>query len=82
MDEFVEPRRAEIAYETDEPVRYETEGQIAWITLNRPRYNNAQNSQMAQWNARSATEVVAETETRAGSRARLAHLGFEGRNKG
>lgn len=46
MDELVEPRRAEITYETDEPVRYEAEGPVAWITLNRPRYNNAQNSQM------------------------------------
>lgn len=46
MDELVEPRRAEITYETDEPVRYEAEGQVAWVTLNRPRFNNAQNSQM------------------------------------
>jgi len=33
-------------YETDTPVRYDTEGAIAWITMNRPQFNNAQNSQM------------------------------------
>lgn len=46
MDELVDPRHADIVYETDEPVRYEVQGQTAWITLNRPRFNNAQNSQM------------------------------------
>jgi enoyl-CoA hydratase len=33
-------------YETDEPVGYRLEGPIAWITLQRPRYHNAQNGQM------------------------------------
>jgi len=33
-------------YETDTPVRYEKEGAIAWVTMNRPQFNNAQNSQM------------------------------------
>jgi enoyl-CoA hydratase len=33
-------------YETDEPVLYSKEGAVAWIMLNRPRYNNAQNGQM------------------------------------
>ena len=36
----------EISYETEAPVRYEAEGPIAWITMDRPKYNNAQNSQM------------------------------------
>lgn len=36
----------EITYETDQPVLYETEGPIAWVTMNRPAFNNAQNSQM------------------------------------
>ena len=40
------PTTAETVYETDEPVRYEVTEQVAWITMNRPRYNNAQNSQM------------------------------------
>jgi len=33
-------------YETDTPVRYQREGAIAWVTMNRPQFNNAQNSQM------------------------------------
>lgn len=46
MDEFVPPRRADITYETETPVRYETDGPVAWIVMDRPKYNNAQNSQM------------------------------------
>jgi enoyl-CoA hydratase len=42
-DEQSEP---EIVYETNEPVRYEADGPVAWVILNRPRYHNAQNSQM------------------------------------
>lgn len=33
-------------YETDAPVLYESSNGVAWIMMNRPRYNNAQNSQM------------------------------------
>ncbi len=33
-------------YETDQPVLYEQRGAVAWVTLNRPRYGNAQNAQM------------------------------------
>ena len=36
----------DVVYETDRPVEVETRDQVAWITMNRPRYNNAQNSQM------------------------------------
>ena len=46
MSDLVPPRTADITYETDQPVLYETEGPIAWITMNRPAFNNAQNSQM------------------------------------
>lgn len=46
MTDFVKPPEVAISYETDEPVAYEKEGTIAWVTLNRPTYNNAQNSQM------------------------------------
>ncbi|BBD37887.1 enoyl-CoA hydratase [Aminobacter sp. Y103A] len=46
MSDLVEPRTADIIYETGEPVLYETEGPIAWVTMNRPTFNNAQNSQM------------------------------------
>lgn len=37
---------AGIAYESAEPVLYAVEANVAWITMNRPRFNNAQNSQM------------------------------------
>jgi enoyl-CoA hydratase len=37
---------ADIVYETDEPVLYRVENGVAWITMNRPGFNNAQNSQM------------------------------------
>ncbi len=44
MDDAVNPPRP--VYETDEPVLYTVEGQTAWVMLNRPRFNNAQNGQM------------------------------------
>lgn len=40
------PESADIVYETEEPVLYEVRDGVAWVTMNRPRYNNAQNSQM------------------------------------
>ena len=46
MTDPVEPASAGISYETDEPVLYRVEGAVAWIAMNRPRFNNAQNSQM------------------------------------
>jgi len=45
-DDLVEPQKPEIIYETDEPVLYEVKGAVAWITMNRPKFNNAQNGQM------------------------------------
>ena len=45
-DDLVEPKRVDIAYETDEPVLYTVEQGVAWITMNRPAFNNAQNGQM------------------------------------
>ncbi len=36
----------DVVYETEAPVLYRLEGAVAWITMNRPAYNNAQNSQM------------------------------------
>lgn len=44
MDEAANP--ANPVYETDEPVTYSVEGATAWIMLNRPRFNNAQNGQL------------------------------------
>ena len=46
MSDTVEPRTADIRYETDTPVLYETRGAVAWLTLNRPEFANSQNSQM------------------------------------
>ncbi|HEY4548270.1 MAG TPA: enoyl-CoA hydratase-related protein, partial [Pedomonas sp.] len=46
MTDLVEPRKADIVYETDEPVRYEVDGAVAHVIMNRPQFNNAQNSQM------------------------------------
>lgn len=33
-------------YETDTPVRYEVDGPVAWVMMDRPQFHNAQNSQM------------------------------------
>ena len=46
MTDLVQPKSVEITYETDEPVRYVVEDGVAWITMNRPAFNNAQNGQM------------------------------------
>ncbi|WP_445157556.1 enoyl-CoA hydratase [Halomonas sp. E14] len=45
-DDIRVERADESRYETDEPVRYGVEGRVATLTLNRPEFNNAQNSQM------------------------------------
>ena len=44
-DAFIE-RPDTAAYETDEPVQYRVEDGVAILTLSRPQFNNAQNSQM------------------------------------
>ena len=44
-DVFVK-RENTAVYETTEPVRYEARDGIASVTMNRPVFNNAQNSQM------------------------------------
>jgi enoyl-CoA hydratase len=46
MKDLTEPRSADVEYETNEPVRYEVTENVAWIVMNRPGFNNAQNSQM------------------------------------
>ena len=35
-----------VIYETDTPVLYDKQGSVAIVSMNRPRYNNAQNNQM------------------------------------
>ena len=37
---------ADPEYETSEPVLYEVRGAVAIVTMNRPRYHNAQNNQL------------------------------------
>lgn len=44
--DLVTPQAPSAEYETDRPVRYEIDGPVAWIVMDRPRFNNAQNSQM------------------------------------
>jgi enoyl-CoA hydratase len=46
MSDLVEPKKVDIVYETDEPVLYEVIDGVAWVTMNRPSFNNAQNGQM------------------------------------
>jgi enoyl-CoA hydratase len=46
MTDLVEPRKVDITYETDEPVLYDVVDGVAWLTMNRPAFNNAQNGQM------------------------------------
>ena len=46
MNDLVEPKAVEITYETDEPILYAVVDSVAWITMNRPGFNNAQNGQM------------------------------------
>jgi len=44
--DLVDPQQVNITYETGEPVLYEAVDGVAWITMNRPSFNNAQNGQM------------------------------------
>jgi enoyl-CoA hydratase len=46
MSDLVPPQQVDIRYETEEPVQYEVADGVAWITMNRPQFNNAQNGQM------------------------------------
>ena len=44
--ELVEPQAVAIEYETTMPIRYEVIDHVAWLTMDRPQFNNAQNGQM------------------------------------
>ena len=46
MSDLIEPKPFEPIYETETPILYEVIDQVAWITMNRPDFNNAQNGQM------------------------------------
>ncbi|CAH0351245.1 enoyl-CoA hydratase [Sphingobium sp. CECT 9361] len=42
----ISAEKPDIIYETDAPVLYAVRESVAWVTMNRERFNNAQNSQM------------------------------------
>ena len=46
MSDLVQPKKVEIDYETEESVLYDALDGVAWIMMNRPTFNNAQNGQM------------------------------------
>lgn len=47
MSDAIVPRQEQNpVYETEQPIRYEVDGAVAWIIMDRPQFNNAQNSQM------------------------------------
>ncbi len=46
MSDLIEPKKVDISYETEQPVLYAVQDHVAWVTMNRPAFNNAQNSQM------------------------------------
>lgn len=46
MSDLVSPKQVDINYETDTPVLYDVIDNVAWITMDRPAFNNAQNGQM------------------------------------
>lgn len=46
MSDLVEPKKVDIVYERENPVVYEVIDHVAWITMDRPDFNNAQNGQM------------------------------------
>ena len=46
MHELVEPKKVDIVYEKENPVLYDVVDHVAWITMDRPYFNHAQNGQM------------------------------------
>jgi len=46
MHELVEPKKVDIVYEKENPVLYDVADHVAWVTMDRPDFNNAQNGQM------------------------------------
>ncbi|HEX7875298.1 MAG TPA: enoyl-CoA hydratase [Sphingobium sp.] len=65
MSDLVEPQKTDIVYETEEPVRYEVIDSVAWITMNRPQFNNAQNGQMTYALDDAFNRAVKDDEVRA-----------------
>ncbi len=46
MSSIVPPKSTDIQYETDAPIDYRVEDGVAWVMMDRPQFNNAQNGQM------------------------------------
>lgn len=46
MSSLVPPKSTDIQYETDAPIDYRVEDGVAWVMMDRPQFNNAQNGQM------------------------------------
>ena len=46
MSSLVPPKSTDIQYETDTPIDYRVEDGVAWVMMDRPQFNNAQNGQM------------------------------------
>jgi enoyl-CoA hydratase len=46
MTDLVDPYPQTHVYETDTPVRYEVDGAVAHVIMDRPKFHNAQNNQM------------------------------------
>jgi enoyl-CoA hydratase len=65
VTDVIESKKTDVVYETDEPVLYATEGPVAWITMNRPKYHNAQNSQMTYALDAAFQRAVDDDEIRA-----------------
>ncbi|MGE3690720.1 MAG: enoyl-CoA hydratase [Novosphingobium sp.] len=63
-DDLVEPQKVDIVYETQAPVRYEVVDSVAWITMDRPQFNNAQNGQMTFALDKAFQRAVADDEVR------------------
>ncbi|MFC4595770.1 enoyl-CoA hydratase [Sphingobium tyrosinilyticum] len=65
MNDLVQRSDEGIVYETDEPVRYEVVDQVAWIVMNRPDFNNAQNSQMTYALDDAFNRAISDDEVKA-----------------
>ena len=58
-----------VVYETDTPVLYEVAEGVAWVTMNRPQFHNAQNSQMTYALDAAFRRAVDDREVKAASSA-------------
>ena len=64
-NDLVEPKQVDIVYETEQPIRYEVIDHVAWVTMTRPAFNNAQNGQMTYALDDAFNRAVKDDEVRA-----------------